>query len=532
MNPTGAEHYDAIVIGGGHNGLTAAAYLANAGLKVLVIERRPVLGGAAATEPVFPGFKVNTGTWEAGAFLPEIVRDLSLEKNGLGFIESPAVVHALRPGGAGLTLWRDIKRTQEEITSFSSDDARKYPQYVQLVSRLAGILRPALTSAPPALHDYRPGDLISWLPAAIGLKRLGSKDMMELIRILPMSVSDWLDEWFETPLLKAALGAVGTLGSMQGPKASGTAFMLLYHALGAGQAGIRSSKFVQGGSGSLAEALASTARHAGAEICTGLSVREILLQGDRAVGVGLNDGSKIYARAVLSSADPRTTFFDLVRAHNLDVRLVREVKNIKFRGSLTRLNLALSGLPQMVGSSANERERFSGHILICPDLEYLERAYDEAKYGDISEHPCLDMAIPTILDASLAPEGQHLLSINMQYAPYRLKSGDWDGQRERLSNLIEETIAEWMPGIESLILDRQLLTPLDLEREYGLPEGSIFHGQMGLDQLVFMRPVAGSNGSRTAIENLYLCGAGAHPGGGLSGAPGYNAARQVIQALK
>jgi len=263
-----------------------------------------------------------------------------------------------------------------------------------------------------------------------------------------------------------------------------------------------------------------------------MSVRKILLQENRAVGVLLQDGTEIRAHAVLSSADPRTTFFDLVGAQYLDVRLVREVKNIKFRGSLARINLALSDLPQLTGISSDDLERYSGHILICPDLEYLERAYDDAKYGDISERPYLNMTIPTILDASLAPAGQHLLLINMQYAPYQLKSGSWDEQRERLGSRVEETLAEWIPGIKTLILDRQLLTPLDLEREYGLPEGSIYHGQMGLDQLAFMRPVAGSNGARTTVENLYLCGAGAHPGGGLTGSPGYNAARQVINAWK
>ncbi len=532
MRQTGAEHYDAIVIGGGHNGLTAAAYLAKAGLKVLVIERRQVLGGAAATEPVFPGFKVNTGCWDAGMFLPEIVRDLSLKQYGLGFLASPALIHVLNPTGGGLTLWRDVSRTQEEIAILSREDASKYPKFIQLVTRLAGVLRPILTLSPPPLPDYRPGDLLSWLPTAIDLRRLGAQDMMELIRVLPMSVSDWLDEWFESPLLKAALGAGATLGSMLGPKASGTIFMMLYQALGAGGSGVRSSIFIQGGSGALSEALASTARHSGAEICTGLSVRKILLEENRAAGVELHDGTEIRARVVLSSTDPRTTFFDLVGTQHLEVRLVREVKNIKFRGSLARLNLALSDLPPLPGVSSGDLECYSGHILICPDLEYLERAYDDAKYGDISERPCLNMTIPTIMDASLAPIGQHLLSINIQYAPYRLKAGDWEEQREVLGKRVEETLMKWIPGIDEYIVDRQLLTPLDLEREYGLPEGSIYHGQMGLDQLAFMRPVAGSDGSRTAIENLYLCGAGTHPGGGLTGAPGYNAARQVIQALK
>jgi phytoene dehydrogenase-like protein len=528
-----ADRYDAIVIGGGHNGLTAAAYLAKAGLKVLVAERRPVLGGAASTEPVFPGYRVNTGGWEAGLFLPEIVRDLALEKDGLRFLESPAIVHALQPHGKSLTLWRDIGRTAEEVAVLSAEDARRYPDFVRRVARLAGALRPMLTLIPPSLEGEQ-GDggakllpsALPWLPAGLRLKRLGSKEMMDLLRILPMPVSDWLDEWFESPALKAALGATGTLGSMQGPKASGTAFLMLYHALGGRGGELQASRTVQGGAGALSEALASAARRYGAEICTGFPVRQILLEDGKAVGVALDGNIHIRARVVLSSADPRTTFFGLVGAPNLDLRLVREVKNIKFRGSLARVSLALRGLPKAL--SEQEVGRISGRILICPDLETLERAYDDAKYGALSSRPCLDLSIPTILDPSLAPAGRHILSVNVQYAPYHLKSGNWDEQRERLGDRVMEILSEYLPGLQPLILHRQVLTPLDFEREYSLPEGCIYHGQMGLDQLLFMRPVAGTSGGRTAVENLYLCGAGAHPGGGLTGAPGYNAARQVL----
>jgi phytoene dehydrogenase-like protein len=524
-----AEMYDAIVIGGGHNGLAAAAYLAKAGRSVLVVERRPVLGGAAATEAVFPGYRVNTGCWDAGLFLPEIVRDLSLEAHGLRFLESPAVLHTVQPGGQGLTLWREAQRSVQEIATFSANDARRYPQFVRHMAHLAEALRPVLTLSPPPLKSYRLNEVLAWLPAALKVKRLGKREMMELLRVLPMPAWDWLDEWFESPMLKAALGAAGTLGSMQGPKASGTAFLMLYHALGAGEAGFRASRAVQGGAGALSEALASAARQLGAEVHTGTPVRQILLEDGRVTGVELADGRRIASRAVLSSADPRTTFFGLLGAPHLDVRLVREVKNIKFRGSLARVNLALSGLP---GSLAVNVERLGGRILVCPDLETLERAYDDAKYGSLSQQPCLDLAVPTLLDSSLAPPGQHLLTINVQYAPYHLKNGTWDDQREQLGDRVVETLARWMPGIEHCVLHRQVLTPLDLEREYSLPEGCIYHGQMGLDQLLFMRPVAGTRGSRTALENLYLCGAGAHPGGGLTGAPGYNAARQVIQDLK
>jgi phytoene dehydrogenase-like protein len=547
--------YDAIVIGGGHNGLTAAAYLAKAGFKVLLLERRHLLGGAAATEPLWPElagkpFAVNTGCWDAGLFLPEIGRDLALEQHGLQFLESPALVHSLLPGGQGLTIQpahlpsRDpgqavAERARSQIAALSAKDAASYPAFAQQVAQLAEALRPILTLAPPPLKGFSPGELLSWLPSARWLYRrlAGSAHrrpvLIELLRVLPMSVSDWLDEWFESPALKAALGAPGTFGNLLGPRASGTAFMLLYQALGARGAGPRASRAVRGGAGALSAALAGAARRYGAEICTGLAVRQIWLQDDRAAGVILQDGRRLSARAVLSSADPRSTFFGLVGAPQLDVRLVRQVRHIKFRGSLARLNLALRGLPAFPGVLAGEeRERLSGRILICPDLDYLERACDDAKYGSFSRQPCLSIAIPTLLDPDLAPPGYHQLSVDVQYAPYHLKAGDWDSQHARLEQRVLETLEQWLPGIGARVAARQLLTPLDLEREYGLPEGCIYHGQMGLDQLLFMRPVAGESGNRTAVKDLYLCGAGAHPGGGLTGAPGYQAARQVIRALR
>jgi len=526
-----------VIIGGGHNGLVAAAYLAKQGWHVLVLERRRVLGGAAATEEVFSGFRVNTGAGDAGLFLPQIVTDLQLQNYGLEFIESPVVALALQPDGPPLTLWRHPERAAEEIARFSEADARRYPAFLSETTRYARILDSMRTLAPPSLPKYRYGELLSWLPAGINLRRLGKRQMMAFLRMLPMPVTDFLDEWFETPLLKAALGFSGVAGSMQGPRASGSAFMFLYHAQGGREGIFRASCFVRGGSGNLSDAIASAARQHGAEICVGSGVAQILVDGDRAAGVVLEDGRQMAGRVVISGTDPRHTFFDLVGPAHLEVRFVREVKNIKFSGSTARVNLALSGLPDFAGLARTiGRDALaallSGHILLCPHLDVLERAYDDAKYGRFSNRPCLDILIPTILDASLAPPDHHLMSIDVRYAPYHLKEGDWEVQREALGNRVVETLEVYAPNIRKLILHRQVLTPLDYECQYGLPEGSIFHGQMGLDQLFIMRPVPGYARYRSPIENLYLCGSGAHPGGGVTGAPGYNAARAVLNDAK
>jgi phytoene dehydrogenase-like protein len=315
---------------------------------------------------------------------------------------------------------------------------------------------------------------------------------------------------------------------MQGPQASGTAFMMLYHLLGAFNGGFRSSRFVKGGIGKLSEALAHAALRHGAKIYTDADVAKIKLSDSKATGVVLKNGEEISGRVIISDADPRRTFFDLVGAANLGPTFVRRVRNIRFRGATAKINLALNDLPQFKPKETH----LSGHIIICPSLEYLERAYDDAKYGRYSQQPYLDMVIPTVLDSSLAPAGKHIMSITMQYAPYRLREGNWVEDREKLGDHIINTLAEYAPNIKDLILHRQVITPLDWERDYALTEGGEFHGQMGLDQLLFMRPVAGYGQYRTPIENLYLCGAGTHPGGGVTGAPGYNAAREVLKNWK
>lgn len=520
---------DAIVIGGGHNGLTASAVLAKAGLKVILLEQRPVLGGAAATEELWPGFKVNTGADDASLFHPRLVKELELAKHGLAFVESPVSLYAPQLEGPGLTLWSDVQKSQVEIAHFSAADAERWPAFASLVARLTAVLDQAMTLTPPDLADVPNMEQLPWAQLALQLRRMGGADMMEFMRVLPMPVAEWLDEWFTSDILKGALGAAGVRGNQLGPRAAGTAFNFLYNHLGQRNGRWQSLQLVQGGIGHLAEALASAARQQGAEIRTSAAVARIQVEDGRAIGVVLTNGEEIRGRVILSNADPRRTFFNLVDAAVLEPRFVRKLRAMRYRGCTAKVILALSGLPHFRDEGRRTEEFMSGRIVICPSLEYLERASDEAKYGRFSTSPYLDVVIPSLLDPSLAPPGQHVLSMMVQYAPYDLRDGRWEDQRELLGDTVVATLSKYAPDLPGLISQRKVITPLDWEQEYGLTEGSIHHGQMGLDQLLFMRPVAGYGRYRTPFSNLYLCGAGAHPGGGVTGLPGYNAAREVLR---
>jgi phytoene dehydrogenase-like protein len=534
-----SAQYEAIIIGAGHNGLVTAALLAKAGFKTLVLEQRDVLGGAAATEEVFPGFKINTGADDAGLFHDKIIEELNLAAHGLAFHENEVAVFAPQPDGSALTLWQDEARSVAEISRFSRRDAERYPDFAAEINQHAQALRGMLLLTPPELMERTLSDGTAWGKFGLNLRRMGSTEMMEFMRVLPMPVSDYLDEWFESDELKGTLAAPALLGNQLGVRGAGTTFMLLYQHAG----GFLRRRAVVGGMGQLSAALAAAAEQHGAEIRLGTRVDHILLArtrmgDDQASGVVLADGSEIQALIVVSNADPRRTFFGLVGPTNLEPRFTRHVRNIIYRGVTAKINLALSGLPQFNGQT--DASQLGDCIRISPSLEYLERAYDAAKYGNPSPSPVLDMTIPTLLDPALAPDGQHTMSITMQYAPYNsfgfaqdmLADSDWTGQREQLGDAVLDTVSRYAPDLPSLILDRQILTPLDWEQTYGLTEGSIHHGQMSLDQLLIMRPVSGWSRYRTPVENLFLCGAGTHPGGGVTGAPGYNAAREVIKDLK
>ncbi len=525
--------FDAVVIGAGHNGLIAAAHLARAGQRVLVLERREVVGGAVVTEEAFPGFRFETGAHRIGALHPRVARDL---KDSVA--AAPAMtwadpsLFAPSPDGDPLLLWRDPQKSVEAIRRLSRTDADRWIDFTALVAKAARLLAWIYERPPPDLLSESPKDLLSLLRLAGRMRRIGRRDMLEVLRIMPMTARELLDDWFENDLLKGVLGAAGITGLFQGPMASGTAFMFVHQHTWAPRSAIRPLQVVRGGVGALTRALAEIARGAGAELRTGASVARIKTEAGRATGVILADGEEIGASWVVSNADPRRTFIGLVEPLDLEPTFMRHVRNLKYRGCCAKVNLALGELPQFKDVPAGDAQ-LRGAISISPSLEYLERAYDDAKYGAPSARPVLEAVIPTLGDPSLAPAGKHVMSILVQYAPYRLKEGGWDAQRrEALGDAVVETLASYAPNLPSAILHRQVLTPLDLEDVFAMTEGNIYHGEMTLDQVMFMRPVQGWSRYRTPIERLYLCGAGTHPGGGVTGAPGYNAAQVVLADIK
>jgi phytoene dehydrogenase-like protein len=524
--------YDAIVIGAGHNGLVTAAYLAKGGLKTLVLERRELVGGAAVSEEIFPGFKVDTGAHRIGAFHPAVLRELGLAAHGLELVESDPSVFSPLPDGRALTLWRDAQRTAESIRQFSGADADNWVPFTQLVGKATAVLEAAYRTAPPDLADGTWKDL--WTMARLGgkLRRLGRRDMTEVMRILPMTARELLDEWFETDVVKGTLGAAAITGLFQGPMAAGTAYTFLHHHVGASNRAMRPCVRVRGGMGRLSAALASAAKQLGVEVRTDAAVEQVIVEDGSATGVVLAGGDEIRATTVVSNADPRRTFSQLVHPPHLTPEFTRKIRNVKLKGVCAKVHLALSELPRFSAASENG-DQLRGTISVSPSLKYLERAFDDAKYGSFSAKPYLEAVVPSVTDASVAPAGKHLMSILVQYAPYHLKDGRWDAaRRDALGDSVVATLAEYAPNIESAILDRHVLSPLDLEETFGLTEGNIYHAELTMDQVFFMRPVPECARYGTPIEGLYLCGAGTHPGGGINGASGYNAARAIVRDSK
>jgi phytoene dehydrogenase-like protein len=523
--------YDVIVIGGGHNGLTNAAYLARAGKKVLVLERRHVLGGAAVTEEIFPGFKFSVCSYVVSLLRPEIIRDLDLPRHGLEILPLDGT---FTPIPSGDYLWRvnDHGKTHREIARHSKVDAEAYDEFGKAMQAMCRFVKPILSMVPPDPSTLNPRELMKLLFLGKRFQGLASEDKYNQVQLMTMSAIDFLDQWFETDVLKATMSASGIIGTFLGVRSPGTAYVLLHHYMGEIDGAFRSWGFARGGTGAISNAIADAAREAGAEIRTEAPIARIIVQGNRAQGVVLQNGDEIYADVISSSVDPRLTFIKFIEESALPTEFLEDVRRYKFRGSSGKVNIALDALPDfkcLPGPGAHLR----GAISISPSVEYMERAYDDAKYGNFSRHPYIDMVIPSLTDPSVAPPGKHVMSCFVQYAPYKLRAGlNWDDQREAFGNAVIDTIAEYAPNFKNIILNKQVLTPLDLERDFGLSEGNIFQGELSLEQLFFLRPVPGYAQFRTPIKNLYMCGSATHPGGGIMGAPGRLAALEILKDVK
>jgi phytoene dehydrogenase-like protein len=526
-----AQHYDVIVIGGGHNGLTNAAYLAKAGKKVVVLERRHVLGGAAVTEEIIPGFLFSECSYVVSLLRPEIIRDLDLPRHGLEILPLDGT---FTPMHSGDYLWRmnDHGRTVREIRRHSRVDAEAYEEFSKMMTPMCRFVKPILSMIPPDPTTLRPKDLKQLHFLMQRFRDLSSDERYTLIQLMTMSAADFLDQWFETDVLKATMSASGIIGTFLGIRSPGTAYVLLHHYMGEIDGAFRSWGFSRGGTGAISNAIAAAAREAGVEIRTKASVGKIIVKNGRACGVALQSGEELTANVVSSSVDPHLTFEKFLDPSELPGEFLEDVKRYKFRGSSGKVNLALDGLPEFKcypGDGAHLR----GALSISPGVEYMERAYDDAKYGNFSRRPYIDMVIPSLTDPSVAPPGKHVMSCFVQYAPYKLANGTWDdAKREAFGDNVVDTISEHIPNIKKIIVGRQVLTPLDLEREFGLTQGNIFQGELSLEQLFFLRPVPGWAYYKTPVENLYMCGSATHPGGGIMAAPGRIASTVILKEWK
>jgi phytoene dehydrogenase-like protein len=523
---------DIVMVGGGHNGLVTAFYLARKGFKPLVLERRSIVGGAAVTEEFHPGFRCSTVAHTGGPPLPSIVADMQLARHGLQKLESPVRIFAPAPNGPALTLYTDAKRSAEEIKKFSPKDASSYGELQEALAQAAEIIEHLLGLAPPDLE--KPSGQDAWKVLQVGrrFRRLGKKEMMRLLRWGPMAVADFAAEFFEEDLLRAVVAARGIFGAALGPWSAGSTALLLLRAA-VDPCPVGNSAMPRGGMGALTAAMAAAAKEAGAEIRTGVEVVQILAKSGAATGVALASGEEIPAKVIISGADPRRTFLGLLDPVHLPPSFVVKMQHYRSNGTMAKLNLALDALPEFkaLHNAADGTAALAGRIHIGPGIDYLERAFDHSKYGEFSHEPYLDVMVPTLLDPSLAPAGKHVMSICMQFAPYQLKNGDWSGQRDFLRDTIIGTLAQYAPDLPSKILAAQMITPADLEAVYGLTGGHPFHGELALDQIFTMRPQLGWARYRAPLRGLYLCGNGTHPGNGVTGESGANAAREILKDL-
>ncbi|MBX9603168.1 MAG: NAD(P)/FAD-dependent oxidoreductase [Bryobacteraceae bacterium] len=526
-----SNSYDVAIIGGGHNGLTAAAYLAKAGKKVVVLEARELLGGCAVTEEIWPGYRVSTASYLVSLMQQKVVDDLRLPKFGyLVDAKDPAFFSPF-PDGRHLFMWQDRKKTLEEIAKFSKRDAERYPLYEEYIERLARVIEQLLLVTPPDFPPKGLGGKLEFVKLGAKLRGLSDQDTLGLVRIFTQSAAELLDEWFESEEVKVTLATDGVIGANGGPRSPGTAYILLHHCMGGvnGHRGLWG--FVRGGMGAVSEAIAASARSHGAEIRVSAPVKQILVKGGKARGVTLESGEEIKAKAVATGVDPKRTFLQLMDPADLSEDFLAEVRRFRCEGTSCKINLALNGLPEFTAYPGAPGPHHRATMHICPSVDYIERAWDDAKYGRPSEKPLIEMTVPTMYDPALAPAGKHIMGLFLQYAPYTLKGTTWEVERDRFADRVIGLIEEYAPNIRSLIEHRQVLTPLDLEQQFGITGGNIFHGEMGVDQMFFFRPFAGWARYRTPVKHLYICGSGAHPGGGVMGAPGHNAAREMLKDL-
>ncbi|MDH3732591.1 MAG: NAD(P)/FAD-dependent oxidoreductase [Gemmatimonadota bacterium] len=521
--------YDAIIVGGGHNGLITAAYLGRAGLRCLVLERRHLVGGAAVTEEVNPGFKYSVASYVVSLLRPEIIRDLDLPRHGLEILPLESTVTPL-PDGDYLGRWADHDRTRRELYRHSPRDAEAYDDFGTLMFQLAWAVKPILAMVPPDPLSMSPRDLKAMLRLGKHARDLGEKQFNALYKLMTMSSADFLDEWFEFEPLKATMSASGIIGTFLGPRSPGTAYVLLHHYMGEIDGVFRAWGMAKGGNGAVSESIASAAREHGADIRLEASVDRVIVRGGRAVGVALEGGEEIYAKTIVSGVDPKVTFTRLLEESDLPTDFAEAIRRFRIRGSSGKVNLSLSELPDFTclpGRGPHHRGAFS----ISPSIDYLERAYDDAKYGEFSRQPYMDIIIPSMIDPGMAPPGKHVMSIFVQYAPFDLNGGWNDAKREAFGDAVVNTLAEYAPNLKEAILHRQVMTPLDMQEVMGLTEGNIFHGELSLHQLFFYRPAPAWSNYRTPVKSYYQCGSGTHPGGGVCGASGRLAALEILKDL-
>jgi phytoene dehydrogenase-like protein len=520
------QKYDDIIIGGGHNGLTCAAYLARAGHKVLVLERRYLVGGAAVTEEIFPGYKYTVCSYVISLLRPEVIRELELAKHGLK-------VHPLdnafipKESGDAYVSYSDGARAREELKRHSVRDAEMMTLLGETMYKLAHAVKPILSYVPPNLEKPSLRDLRTYRDFGKHLKGLGKHTFEQLTKLMTMSVDDFLAEYLEDDTVRATMALSGIIGTMLGVKSPGTAYVLLHHFMGELDGAFTAWGAQQGGTGAFSECVASAARSHGAEIRVSAPVARIIVKNGTAVGVALENGDEIYGERIISGCDPKVTFRKLVEEKELPEDLVRSIDKFKYRGSSGKVNLALDAMPRFNGME--DISMLEGSVNVCPSIDYMEKAYDDAKYGGFSKRPCMEIQVPSMVDPTMAPQGKHVMSVFVQYAAYNMpEHGDRDQQREAFSSAVIDTLTEFCPNLKDIILHKQVLTPWDLEDKIGLTEGNIFQGELTLDQLFFFRPAVGWADYRTPIRNYFQCGSGTHPGGGITSGPGRLAAREIL----